>query len=85
MHRWTFLRCFLLVAGFMKDTEILGFVIMSKFTSFPRKISPDHGPGNAGGTGTRVKLQEERASGSLNGKLINQEGKIALDWCKGHQ
>ncbi|XP_065543723.1 uncharacterized protein LOC136018442 [Lathamus discolor] len=45
-----------------------------------RKTSPDHGPGNAEGTGTRVKLREERAFDSLNGKLVNQEGKIALDW-----
>ncbi|XP_008942528.1 PREDICTED: uncharacterized protein LOC103776755, partial [Merops nubicus] len=47
-----------------------------------RKTSPDHGSGNAGGTETRVKLQEERASGSLNGKLVNQEDKIAPDWCR---
>uniref|UniRef100_A0A8C6JZU5 D-arabinitol 2-dehydrogenase [ribulose-forming] n=2 Tax=Melopsittacus undulatus TaxID=13146 RepID=A0A8C6JZU5_MELUD len=35
-----------------------------------RKTSPDHGPGNAGGTGTRVKLQEERAFDSLNGHIF---------------
>ncbi|KAK4814973.1 hypothetical protein QYF61_007878 [Mycteria americana] len=48
-----------------------------------RKTSPDHSPGDAGGTETRVRLQEKCASGSLNGKLVNQEDKIAPDWCKG--
>ncbi|XP_030358083.1 uncharacterized protein LOC115614836 [Strigops habroptila] len=35
-----------------------------------RKTSPDHSPGNAGGTETRVKLREECASGSLNGHIF---------------
>ncbi|XP_009468247.1 PREDICTED: uncharacterized protein LOC104017002 [Nipponia nippon] len=47
-----------------------------------RKTSPDHGPGDAGGTETRVRLQEEHASGSLNGKLVNQEDKISADRCQ---
>ncbi|XP_074909568.1 uncharacterized protein LOC142042895 [Buteo buteo] len=47
-----------------------------------RKTSPDRGPGDAGGTETRVRLQEERASGSLNGKLVNQEDKMTPDWCQ---
>ncbi|XP_010187433.1 PREDICTED: uncharacterized protein LOC104544299 [Mesitornis unicolor] len=41
-----------------------------------RKTSADHGPEDAGGTETRVRLQEEQTSGSLNGKLVNQEGQI---------
>ncbi|XP_010018299.1 PREDICTED: uncharacterized protein LOC104409958 [Nestor notabilis] len=41
-----------------------------------RKTSPDHSPGNTGGTETRVKLREGHASGVLNGKLVNQEGRI---------
>lgn len=52
---------------------------MSKFLSFSRKTSPDRGPGDAGGTETKVRLQEERASGSLNGKLVNQEDKMTPD------
>ncbi|XP_009644299.1 uncharacterized protein LOC104132680 [Egretta garzetta] len=47
-----------------------------------RKTSPDHGPGNAGGTETTIRLQEEHASGSLNGKLMNREDKITPDWCQ---
>ncbi|XP_050760819.1 uncharacterized protein LOC127021668 [Gymnogyps californianus] len=35
-----------------------------------RKTSPDHGPGDTGGTETRARLQEERASGSLNGQIF---------------
>ncbi|XP_049683016.1 uncharacterized protein LOC126049929 [Accipiter gentilis] len=40
-----------------------------------RKTSPDRGPGDAGGTETKVRLQEERASGSLNEELPD-DGKI---------
>ncbi|XP_074734813.1 uncharacterized protein LOC141947543 [Strix uralensis] len=47
-----------------------------------RKASPDHSPGDAEGTETRVRLQEERASHSLNGKLVIQEYKITPDWCQ---
>nr|XP_009914698.1 PREDICTED: uncharacterized protein LOC104316123 [Haliaeetus albicilla] len=47
-----------------------------------RKSSPDRGPGDAGGTETRVRLQEEHAFGSLNGKLVNQEDKMTPDWCQ---
>ncbi|KAJ7397965.1 hypothetical protein BTVI_130574 [Pitangus sulphuratus] len=47
-----------------------------------RKTSPDHVPGDAEGAGSRVRLQEGRASGSLNGKLVNGEDKIAPDWCQ---
>lgn len=68
----------------MQDIQILVVTIMLKFLSFSRKTSPDHGPGDTGGTETRVRLQEEHAPDSLNGKLANQEGKIAPDWCKGH-
>lgn len=68
----------------MQDIQILVVTIMSKFPSFSRKTSPDRGLGDAGGTETRVRLQEERASGSLNGKLVNQEDKMTPDWCKGY-
>lgn len=63
----------------MQDIQILVVTIMSKFLSFSRKTSPDRGPGDAGGTETKVRLQEERASGSLNGKLVNQEDKMTPD------
>ncbi|XP_010115524.1 PREDICTED: uncharacterized protein LOC104477206, partial [Chlamydotis macqueenii] len=43
-----------------------------------RKTSPDHVPGDTGGTETRVRLQEEHTSGSLNGKLVNQEDKCQI-------
>lgn len=68
----------------MQDTQILVVTIVWKFLSFSSKTSPDHGPGDTGGTETRVRLQKECASGSLNGKLVNQEDKIAPDWCKGY-
>ncbi|XP_064931485.1 uncharacterized protein LOC102090989 isoform X1 [Columba livia] len=48
-----------------------------------RKSSPDHGPGNTGETDPKVRLQQECTSGSLNGKLVNQEDKISPDWYKG--
>ncbi|XP_027556605.1 uncharacterized protein LOC113976048 [Neopelma chrysocephalum] len=35
-----------------------------------RKTSPDHVPGDAEGAGSRVKLQEARTSGSLNGQIF---------------
>ncbi|XP_050169234.1 uncharacterized protein LOC126638945 [Myiozetetes cayanensis] len=35
-----------------------------------RKTSPDHVPGDAEGAGSRVRLQEGRASGSLNGQIF---------------
>ncbi|XP_009981239.1 PREDICTED: uncharacterized protein LOC104376371 [Tauraco erythrolophus] len=47
-----------------------------------RKTSPDHGPEDAGGTETRLRPQEEHASGSLNGKLVKKEDKIAPDCCQ---
>ncbi|XP_069722234.1 uncharacterized protein [Phaenicophaeus curvirostris] len=47
-----------------------------------RKSSPDRSPGGAGGTETRVSLQDEHSSGSLNGKLINQEDKIVAHLCQ---
>jgi len=53
----------------MQDAQILVVTITLKFLSFSRNISPDHGPGDTGG----VRLQEEHAPGSLNGKLVNQE------------
>nr|XP_009487220.1 PREDICTED: uncharacterized protein LOC104035598 [Pelecanus crispus] len=55
---------------------------LDAMATLKRKTSPDHGPGDAGGTEARVRLQEEHASGSLNGKLVNQEDKIAPDWCQ---
>ncbi|XP_074007765.1 uncharacterized protein [Numenius arquata] len=47
-----------------------------------RKTSPGHIPEDTGGTETRVRLKEECTSGSLNGKLVNQEDKIAADRCQ---
>ncbi|XP_030314398.1 uncharacterized protein LOC103533758 [Calypte anna] len=35
-----------------------------------RKPSPAHGPGDAGGAETKVRLQEAHASGSLNGQVF---------------
>ncbi|XP_009950474.1 PREDICTED: uncharacterized protein LOC104347206 [Leptosomus discolor] len=35
-----------------------------------RKTSPDHSPGDIGRTETRVRLQEEHSSGSLNGQIF---------------
>ncbi|XP_017690626.1 PREDICTED: uncharacterized protein LOC108507288 [Lepidothrix coronata] len=35
-----------------------------------RKTSPDHIPGDAEGAGSRVRLQEARTSGSLNGQIF---------------
>ncbi|XP_009881919.1 PREDICTED: uncharacterized protein LOC104285190 [Charadrius vociferus] len=56
---------------------------MDAMAASKRNTSPDHGQGDTGGTETKIRLQEERASGSLNGKLVNQEDKIAPDWCEG--
>lgn len=66
----------------MLDSQILVVIIISKCLFFSRKTSPDHIPGDAEGAESRVRLQEAHASGSLNGKLVSQEGKIAPDWCK---
>ncbi|OWK57823.1 3-oxoacyl-[acyl-carrier-protein] reductase FabG [Lonchura striata] len=41
-----------------------------------RKTSSEDIPGDAEGAESRVRLQETCASGSLNGKLFNQEGQI---------
>ncbi|XP_054137169.1 uncharacterized protein LOC128939939 [Melozone crissalis] len=41
-----------------------------------RKTSPEHIPGDTEGVESSVRLQETRASGSLNGKWFSQEGQI---------
>ncbi|XP_072203668.1 uncharacterized protein [Excalfactoria chinensis] len=46
-----------------------------------RKVSPARGSGDAGGTKARIKPLQEDTSGSLNGKLIDQNDRMALDQC----
>lgn len=70
-------------AAFYAGCSDLGWIHNMDFFFFPRKTSPEHIPGDAEGVEGRNRLQETCASGSLNGKLFSQEGKIAPDWCKG--
>lgn len=65
--------------GWVHNIEMSSFFCLF----FSRKTSPEHISGDAEGVESRVSLQETCASGSLNGKLFSQEGKIAPDWCKG--
>lgn len=70
-------------AAFYAGCSDLGWIHNMEFIFilFSRKTSPEHIPGDAEGVESRIRLKETCASGSLNGKLFNQEGKIAPVCC----
>lgn len=71
-----------MVVAFYAGHSDFGCYHNIEISFFSRKTSPEHIPEDVEGVESRVGLEETRASGSLNGKLFNQEGKIAPDWCK---
>lgn len=72
-----------MVVAFYAGCSDFGCYHNTEVSFFSRKTSPEQIPGDAEGVESRVGLQETCASGSLNGKLLSQEGKNVPDWCKG--